>query len=157
MALRINGETFAPSDSHRQRDATEIALEVEGRTAAELRLTALDEASPAGRFRLRVDQDKVLLQRLATKLADGEYLWVDATTLIEFSKDEIAFKSPIDLTSLGGFTGMLVDTVPLEGVDVTWLGDGYGPSENPAGWFSFLADGEPEPVYVPFWRPGGNQ
>ena len=154
--MRINGESFLVADSHRQRDAQEVALEVDGRAAAELRLTALDEDSPAGRFRLRVDKDKVLLQRLATKIADGEYLWVDAITLAEFSRDEISFKAPIDLTSLGGFTAMLVDTVPLEGVDTTWLGDGYGPSENPAGWFSFLADGEPEPVYVPFWRGGGS-
>ena len=152
MALRINGESFSVADSHRQRDAKDVAFEVEGREAADLRLTALDEIAPAGRFRLRVDADKLLIQRLAEVIADGDYLWPSAITLMELSKDEVGFKVPIDLTSLGGFTGMLVDTVPLDTPSVVWLGDGYGPSEEPVGWFAFLAVGEDAPVYVPFWR-----
>ena len=155
MPLRINGEGFTVADSTRQRDATELALEVEGRAAAELRLTELDQVEPAGRYRLRVNGDKVLFQRATTILAPGEYLWPGALTLMELSKDEVAFKVPVDLTSLGGFTGMLISTVPLDTPGVVWLGDGLGPSENPAGWYAFLAEGEEDPVYVPFWRGTG--
>lgn len=152
MGLRINGEAFTVADSHRQRDATEVAFEVEGRAAAEMRLSALDETSPAGRYRWRVDTDKILLQRLTEPIPAGAVLWPGAATLLEISKSEASFKVPIDLTSLGGFTAMLVDTVPLDTPGVVWLGNGYGPSEDPAGWFSFFAVGEPDPVYVPFWR-----
>jgi len=152
MPLRINGESFLVSDSHRQRDAKDVAFETVGREAADLRMTALDQTSPAGRFRWRVDGDTVLLQRLGSVIPEGEYLWPSAITLLEVTKDEATFKVPIDLSSLEGFTAMLVDTLPLEAVDVTWLGEGLGPSSIPAGWFAFVAAGEDKLVYVPFWR-----
>ena len=158
MPLRINGESFQVADSHLQRDATTWIFEVEGRKAAEVRLTERDQIEPGGYYRLRVEGDKLLIQRAATTILAGNTWgdWVDATTLMELSATEVAIKVPIDLTSLGGFTGMLIDTVPLETPSVVWLGEGYGPSEEPAGWYSFLADGESEPVYVPFWRGGSN-
>ena len=158
MALRINGEGFQVSDSHLQRDATGVALEVEGRASAELRLTELDQTEPAGYYRLRVNGDKLLVQRASKTTLKGATWrdWVDADTLMEISKAEVSFKVPIDLSSLGGFTGMLIDTVPLDVPSAVWLGDGHGPSEDPAGWFSMLADdGDSEPVYVPFWRNQG--
>ena len=155
MSLRINGEGFSVADSTRQRDATELALEVEGRAAAELRLTEVDQVEPAGRYRLRVNGDVLLIQRADFTQTPGEYLWPSALTLMELSSTGVVFKVPIDLTSLGGFTGMLIDTVPLDTPGVVWLGEGMGPSTEPAGWYAFLADGEPDPVYVPFWRAEG--
>ena len=156
MALRINGEGFQVADSHLQRDTTRVSLEMEGRVSAELRLTELDEVEPAGYYRLRVDKDKLLIQRAASTVLRGDTWrdWVDATTLMELSGTGVIFKVPIDLSSLAGFTAALLDTVPLEAPSVVWLGDGYGPSKNPAGWFAFMADGEEDSVYVPFWRGG---
>lgn len=155
MGLKINGEGSSIADSARQRDALEFAFEIEGRETAELRITDRGEIDPAGRYRLRSSGDKLLFQRSGTETPPGDYLWPSAITLLELSKDEAAFKVPIDLSSLGGFTAMLIDTVGLDVPDVVWLGDGYGPTETPAGYFSLLAEGESDPVYVPFWR-GGN-
>mgnify|MGYP003394340813 CR=1 FL=1 len=154
MGLKINGEGFSVSDSAIQRDAKEIAFEVEGRDTAEVRITDSGETDPAGRYRLRSDGDKLLLQRAGAATPAGQFLWPSALTLMELSSSGVTFKVPIDLSSLGGFTGMLIDTVPLDAISAVWLGEGLGFSEEPAGLFAFAAEGEDDPVYVPFWRKG---
>ena len=156
MALRINGESFQVADSHAQRDATRISFEVEGRESAELRLTELDQVEPAGYYRTRVEGDKLLIQRAASTVLKGSTWrdWGDATTLMELSGTGIIFRVPVDLSSLAGFTGTVIDTVPADFPSVVWLGDGHGPSEEPTGYLAVAVDDEGEEGlgYIPFWR-----
>lgn len=154
MGTRINGELFTVANSPRQRDLTEVHYEVEGSAAAELRLTELDQVEPAGYYRIRVQGDKLLFQRAAKTVLGAENWrdWVDADTLLEMSKTGAIFKVPIDLSSLAGFTGTIIDTVPLETPDVVWLGQGYGPSEEPVGYLVVAVNSDEEQVYIPFWR-----
>lgn len=48
-----------------------MVFELAGAQDIELRLTELDQGTPAGRFRLRIDGDQVLLERLLTLNANG--------------------------------------------------------------------------------------
>lgn len=151
--LRINGESFTISDSPLQRAATKVALEVAGRDSAELRLVNEGESAPKGRFRWRVEGDRVMLQR-ATEISPNTYIWPDATTLIEATKDEVAFKVPINLDSIAAFVGNIIDTVPVDVPSVVWLGDGFGPTEEPGAYLAVLVnypDG-PGTGYIPVWR-----
>lgn len=151
MPLRINGESFLPADSTRQRDASDVALDVEGRTAADVRITDLGETAPAGRYRIRSSADKLLIQRQGSVLADGEYLWPSAITLMEFSKDEVAFKVPLDLSGLNPFVGSIIDVVDADVPDVVWLGDGNGPTHEPDGYL-MVGVAEDSVGFVPYWR-----
>ena len=157
MALRVNGESFQVADSQLQRAAFNWIFEVDGRTAAELRLTELDQAAPEngqGYYRLRAEGDVLLIQRAASTAIRGNTWrdWVDATTLMELSGTGIVFKVPIDLSSLAGFTGTIIDTVPVDFPSVVWLGEGHGPSELPVGYLAVMVNSDEEVGYIPFWR-----
>ena len=115
-----------------------MSFEVEGRATAEMRLTELDQPGPengAGYYRTRVEGDRFLIQRALKTApgAEGWRDWVDAETLVAISRSGIAFNAPIDLSSLAGLTGTIIETVPVDLPSVVWLGQGYGPSEEPAG------------------------
>lgn len=130
-----------------------MSYEIEGKATAELRLTELDQVEPAGYYRLRVETDKLLVQRAAKTVSKGDWRdWVDATTLVEMSPTGIVFRVPIDLSSLAGFTGTILDTVPVETPSVVWLGDGHGPSEEPVGYLVVAVNSDEEFGYIPFWR-----
>lgn len=153
MGFRVNGELFIVAHSPLQRDETGVSYEVEGRATAEVRLTELDQVEPAGYYRTRVEGDKFLIQRALKTVARGDWRdWVDALTLLEISKSGISFNVPIDLSSLAGLTGTIIETVPLETPSVVWLGEGYGPSEEPVGYLAVMVNSDEEIGYIPFWR-----
>ena len=153
MPMKINGESFTVADSDRQRTAREVAFDVAGRDSGEVRITDLGEIDPAGRYRWRSEGDKLLLQRANAATPDGEYLWPSALTLVEVGKDEVGFKVPLNLDRVLPFVAHVIASVPLEALDVTWLGEGYGPTEGPAGYLMVSIDDNDEGVgYLPFWR-----
>ena len=153
MGFRVNGELFTVANSPLQRDETGVSYEIEGRAAAEVRLTELDQVEPAGYYRTRVEGDKFLIQRALKTVAKGDWRdWVEAMTLLEISKTGASFKVPIDLSSLAGFTGTIIDTVPVNTPSVVWLGDGHGPSEEPVGYLVVAVNSDEEFGYIPICR-----
>ena len=70
MAILVNGEQVQLAEP-----VDETAFEITG-AAPEYRLTETDQADPAGRFRLRVEGDQLLIQRAATAE------WATATTIL---------------------------------------------------------------------------
>lgn len=83
MALIYNGERVAVADSAAVRDLTGDYLEIAGELTSELRLTELDQADPAGRYRWQVTGDTLVLQRAATAA------WATATTLLTINSGTI--------------------------------------------------------------------
>ena len=77
--ILVNGEPATIVDGPATRDDTDDSFEVAGDATSELRLTELDQADPAGRFRFRVSGDQLLIQRAAS--AD----WATATTVLTIS------------------------------------------------------------------------
>ena len=153
MGFRVNGELFTIANSPLQRDETAVSYEVEGRATAEVRLTELDQVEPAGYYRTRVEGDKFLIQRALKTVSKGDWRdWVDAMTLLEISRSGISFNVPIDLSSLAGLTGTIIDTVPVNTPSVVWLGEGHGPSEEPVGYLMVAVNSDEEFGYIPFWR-----
>ena len=90
MALIYNGEVVNVADSALVRDALADYLEVQGDTTASLRLTELDQADPAGRYRLLVTGDRLLFQRAATAS------WATATTLFAIDATGAGISYPDD-------------------------------------------------------------
>ena len=153
MGYRVNGELFTPANSPLQRDETNVSYEVEGRATAEVRLTELDQVEPAGYYRTRVEGDRFIIQRALKTVAKGDWRdWVEAQTLLEISRSGISFNVPIDLSSLAGLTGTIIETVPVDLPSVVWLGDGYGPSEKPVGYLAVMVQSDEGIGYIPFWR-----
>lgn len=74
MALRINGEIVTIAESAAERASTGYYLEIDGSATVELRLAELDQADPAGRYRLQVSGDGLRVQRSAAAA------WGSATT-----------------------------------------------------------------------------
>ena len=147
MPLRVNGEAFSVADSHVQRDAVAVSFEVEGRQSAETRWTELDQEDPKGRYRAKVNGDELVFQR-ATAPA-----WAAAVDIMTLRKDGLAFHVPLDLSSVAGFVGAIVDTVDPDLPGVVWPGECFGPSVPPAGYLAIEVAGEENDlVYFPFWR-----
>ena len=84
MPLLINGERVAITDSATERAATGWTMEITGEATGELRLTELDQADPAGRYRLRVETDILRLQRStgAAWASNRSYLEVGNTITV---------------------------------------------------------------------------
>ena len=157
MGFRVNGELFTIATGPRQQDATNVSLEVEGQATAEVRLTELDQPGPengAGYYRTRVEGDTLLFQRALKTApgAEGWRDWVDPLTIMSLSKTGIGFHVPFDLSSLSGLVGSIIDTVAEDFPSVVWLGDGYGPTEKPAGYLAVAVDNDEGEGYIPFWR-----
>ena len=64
--ILYNGEPVTIADSPPVRATTAEVWEIAGELTAEYRLTELDQADPAGRYRWRVQGDTVVLQRAAS-------------------------------------------------------------------------------------------
>lgn len=90
MALLINNEPIALVQGAGQRAIKTFTWEVEGKESAEARWTELDQEDPAGRYRVRVQDDKLRFERatladwadyraLMTVTASGVVLEVDQT------------------------------------------------------------------------------
>lgn len=144
MPFRINGELFAIVQSSKERAEQEPAFEVEGLETAESRLSELDEIDPAGRFRLRVQDDKLYFQRAALPA------WKAATNLLTLSSEEATFGVPLDLSEVANLVNAIADVVGPEVPEVVWLGDGNGPTEEPEGYLAIQVTDEVR--YIPYWR-----
>lgn len=79
--LLYNGEPVQIAEGPGVDDDTTAIWEIQGSAIAELRITELDQADPAGRYRLRVEGDQLLIQRAATAN------WATATTLAVMDAD----------------------------------------------------------------------
>lgn len=88
MAIRVNGELVTVASGGAIDDASADSFEVEGEATAELRLTELDQADPAGRFRILVSGDAITIERAASA---G---WASSTVL--WSASAVGFLVPDD-------------------------------------------------------------
>lgn len=71
MGLTYNGEGVTIADSAELRANTAPYWEVRGKDSAELRLTEQDQEDPAGRYRIRVEDDTLLFQRASESASAG--------------------------------------------------------------------------------------
>ena len=79
MPYRVNGEIISLADSAADRADTGYDFEIEGSATAALMLTEADQVDPAGRYRLIVTGDLLLIQRAASGA------WATAETLHTFN------------------------------------------------------------------------
>jgi hypothetical protein len=63
LEILINGEPIRLADSARERADVEGSFELRAVQSVELRLTEADQKDPAGRYRLLVTSDELLVQR----------------------------------------------------------------------------------------------
>lgn len=82
MPLKTNGEYVSLADSPAQRADTTEDWELEGQAGAWHYVTVLGETDPAGRFRIGLTADYLLIQR---KGAAGEAGWATPTEIVRLS------------------------------------------------------------------------
>lgn len=92
MPLIYNGEPVQIAEGPAADDRTDEVIEIAGVITAELRLTELDQVDPAGRYRLQVSGDQLLIQRAAS--AD----WATATTLLTITSTGVTLSGAIGIT-----------------------------------------------------------
>jgi hypothetical protein len=93
MKMLVNGRSFTLVADPGFDAITEDFFEVRGDEIVELRLTELDEDGPAGRFRWRVVDDELILQKATYRVGDPnikgearqEAYWTDYDELARFN------------------------------------------------------------------------
>lgn len=150
MPLRVNGETFIVAEPQLN---TNVSFEVAGSDTAEYRLTELDKVDPIGRYRFRVADDTLYIQRATAAN------WADAKNIMTLTPTKLQSNVTIDLTSLvdsgllANITNLVIDVLPTPDTDSLWLDDECGNTvvvRGPDGYLAITV--EDEVVQVPYWR-----
>jgi len=131
MPLLINGEAIQIIQGPSVDNDTTWTFDIQATAQVELRLTELEQTDPAGRFRLLVNGDQLLLQRAASAL------WATATTIMTLDGATGALLGP--LTIVRGADGVLTVTQNEDGASVQvaiFQGDRATPTDEDSAYIS---------------------
>lgn len=106
MPILVNESFVALEDDPTQKPRATVSMDVQGPDTAEYRLTETNQSDPVGRFRFRVIDRELRIERATAAN------WASSETMITVSADGVTFVTPSD-NQLDALQALLLEVTLL--------------------------------------------